>query len=134
MVSIPNKKVVENSIKNFTRTEQSRVILNCGVGYESDLEFVRKLTIETITTNFESVENNNEVIFLYREFGDSSINFEVRYWINSTSGLEVAKSKTEAIIVLKKAFDENNINIPFPIRTLNIPNLKFGDQELSKTE
>lgn len=111
LVSIPNKKVVENSIKNFTRTEQSRVILNCGIGYESDLEFVRKLAVETITANFE-----------------------VRYWINSTSGLEVAKSKTEAIIVLKKAFDENNINIPFPIRTLNIPNLKFGDQELSKTE
>ena len=36
----------------------------------------------------------------------------------------------EAIIQLKKAFDANNINIPFPIRTLDIPNLKYGDKEL----
>lgn len=134
LVYIPNKQVVENPIKNYSRTQQSRVILNCGVGYESDLEFVKKLAIETITKHFDSVDNKEEVIFLYREFGDSSINFELRYWINSTSGLEVAKSKTEAIILLKKAFDKNNINIPFPIRTLDIPNLKFENNQLSKVK
>lgn len=132
LVYIPNKQVVENAIKNYSRTAQSRVILNCGVGYESDLEFVKKLAIETISKNFKSVETEDQVLFLYREFGDSSINFELRYWINSTSGLEVAKSKTKAIILLKKAFDKNNINIPFPIRTLDIPNLKFEDNKLSK--
>jgi small conductance mechanosensitive channel len=131
LVYIPNKQVVENPIKNYSKTKKSRVILNCGVGYESDLEFVKKLAIETITNNFDAVKKTDEVLFLYREFGDSAINFELRYWINSTSGLEVAKSKTEAIIQLKKAFDANNINIPFPIRTLNIPNLKYGDKELS---
>jgi len=131
LVYIPNKQVVENSIKNYSRTEQSRVILECGVGYESDLEFVKNLTMKTISDHFDSVQSEDDVIFLYREFGGSSINFELRYWINSTSGLEVAKSKTEAIMVLKKAFDKNNINIPFPIRTLDIPNLKFGDKELS---
>lgn len=130
LVYIPNKQVVENPIKNYSKTKKSRVILNCGVGYESDLEFVKKLAIETITNYFDAVKKTEEVLFLYREFGDSAINFELRYWINSTSGLEVAKSKTEAIIQLKKAFDANNINIPFPIRTLDIPNLKYGDKEL----
>lgn len=134
LVYIPNKQVVENPIKNYSRTKESRVILNCGIGYESDLEFVKEFAIKTITNHFDSVKTEDEVIFLYREFGESSINFELRYWINSTSGLEVAKSKTEAIILLKKAFDKNNINIPFPIRTLDIPNLKFGDKELSKVK
>ncbi|OQD42262.1 mechanosensitive ion channel family protein [Croceivirga radicis] len=121
MVYIPNKLVVENPIKNYSTTAQSRVILECGVAYDSDLEFVRKLVKDTIVSNFEAVENNNEVLFLYREFGDSSINFETRFWINSTSALEVAKAKTEAMIKIKSAFDQNNINIPFPIRTLDIP-------------
>ncbi|MDY7396628.1 mechanosensitive ion channel family protein [Aureibaculum sp. 2210JD6-5] len=134
LVYIPNKQVVENPIKNYSRTEQSRVILECGVGYESDLEFVKNLAVKAIANHFDSVESEDDVIFLYREFGDSSINFELRYWINSTSGLEVAKSKTEAIMLLKKEFDKNNINIPFPIRTLDIPNLKFGDKELSTVE
>ncbi|QCX39177.1 mechanosensitive ion channel family protein [Aureibaculum algae] len=131
LVYIPNKQVVENPIKNYSRTSQSRVILNCGVGYESDLDFVKQLAVKTITNHFDSVESESEVIFLYKEFGDSSINFELRYWINSTSGLEVAKSKTEAIIQLKNAFDKNNINIPFPIRTLNIPDMKLGDTMLT---
>jgi small conductance mechanosensitive channel len=121
LVYLPNKLVVENPIKNYSTTSQSRVILSCGVGYSSDLEFVRKLVKRTILENFDSVENKKDIIFLYQEFGDSSINFETRFWINSTSALEVARAKTEAMISIKQAFDTNHINIPFPIRTLNFP-------------
>ncbi|WP_282164547.1 mechanosensitive ion channel family protein [Cellulophaga baltica] len=130
LVYLPNKLVLENPIKNFSSTAQSRVILTCGVGYSSDLEFVRDLVKETISSNFDPVENKDDVIFLYSEFGDSSINFETRFWIDSTSALEVAKAKTEAMIYIKKAFEENNINIPFPIRTLDFPeNFKFNKEQ-----
>ncbi|AOW19307.1 mechanosensitive ion channel family protein [Urechidicola croceus] len=122
LVYIPNKLVVENPIKNYSTTAQSRVILNCGVGYESNLENVKELVIETIISNFKDVKTDDKIIFLYKEFGDSSINFETRFWINSTSGLEVAKAKSKAIIFIKKAFDKHNINIPFPIRTLEFSN------------
>ncbi len=130
LVYLPNKLVLENPIKNFSSTAQSRVILTCGVGYSSDLEFVRDLVKETISSNFDPVKNKDDVIFLYSEFGDSSINFETRFWIDSTSALEVAKAKTEAMIFIKKAFDKNNINIPFPIRTLDFPkNFKFTEEQ-----
>lgn len=122
LVFIPNKMVVENPIKNYSKTAQSRVILECGVAYDSDLELVRNLVKKTIVENFEAVEKKDDILFLYREFGDSSINFETRFWINSTSALEVAKAKTEAMIALKATFDKNNIEIPFPIRTLHMPN------------
>lgn len=121
LVYIPNKLVLENPIRNFSTTSQSRVILKCGVGYSSDLEFVRDLVCKTIASSFDNVEDTKEVIFLYTEFGDSSINFETRFWIKSTSALEVLKAKTTAMIAIKKAFDKNGINIPFPIRTLDFP-------------
>jgi len=121
LVYLPNKLVLDNPIKNFSSTSQSRVILSCGVAYSSDLEFVRDLVKQTIVENFEPVEKTDEVIFLYTEFGDSAINFETRFWIKSTSALEVAKAKTEAMIYIKKAFDANAITIPFPIRTLDFP-------------
>ncbi|RKN75127.1 mechanosensitive ion channel family protein [Ulvibacterium marinum] len=121
LVYIPNKLVVENPIKNFSTTAQSRVILGCGVGYSSDLNFVRELVIKRISEAFDEVENKEDIIFLYKEFGDSAINFEVRFWIDSTSALEVAKAKTEALILIKTAFDKNDITIPFPIRTLDFP-------------
>tara|TARA_R110000868_G_scaffold32516_5_gene118269 strand:- start:42598 stop:43470 length:873 start_codon:yes stop_codon:yes gene_type:complete len=121
LVYIPNKLVLENPIRNFSTTSQSRVILNCGVSYSSDLEFVRDLVCNTITSHFDNIEKTREVIFLYTEFGDSSINFETRFWIKSTSSLEVLKAKTIALMAIKKAFDANGINIPFPIRTLDLP-------------
>ncbi|WP_438710215.1 mechanosensitive ion channel family protein [Aquimarina muelleri] len=121
LVYIPNKLVVENPIKNYSTTAQSRVILECGVDYESDLRFVKKLTIETVVHNFKDVENKEDVLFLWRDFGDSSIDYELRFWINSTSALEVAKAKSETIMLIKEAYKNNNINIPFPIRTLDLP-------------
>ncbi|MBC2837873.1 mechanosensitive ion channel family protein [Robiginitalea sp. SC105] len=119
MVYIPNKIVVENPIKNYSTTAQSRVILSCGVGYSSDLEQVRQVVQETIVQTFEEVGSAEDIIFLYTEFGSSSINFETRFWIESTSALQVANSKTRAMIAIKGAFDSEGINIPFPIRTLD---------------
>lgn len=130
LVFIPNKMVVENPIKNYSKTAQSRVILECGVAYDSDLEMVRNLVKKTIVENFEAVEEKDDILFLYREFGDSSINFETRFWINSTSALEVAKAKTEAMIKIKAVFDKNDIEIPFPIRTLHMPSpLQLADKQ-----
>ena len=138
LVYLPNKMVLENPIKNYSSTNQSRVILNCGVGYSSDLDRVEELVKEIILENFEAVDEKSDIIFAYEEFGDSSITFEVRFWINSTSGLEVILAKSKAMKLIKKAFDNSNIEIPFPIRTLNIPNkISFenaSNKENSSTE
>lgn len=132
LVYIPNKLVLENPIKNYSKTAQSRVELNCGVAYNSDLEEVREVVIDTIVKNFNPVKDKEEVIFLYREFADSAITFELRFWINSTSGLEVAKAKTTAIILLKKAFELKNIEIPYPIRTLELPNMDILSKNIKE--
>jgi small conductance mechanosensitive channel len=130
LVYLPNKLVLENPIKNFSSNAQSRVILNCGIAYSSDLEFVKNLVKKVIAEKFNSVSAQDDVIFLYKEFGDSSINFETRFWIKSTSALEVAKAKSRAMIYIKKAFDANDINIPFPIRTLDFPkNFNMPDRQ-----
>ncbi|WP_010135419.1 mechanosensitive ion channel family protein [Ochrovirga pacifica] len=121
LVYIPNKLVVENPIKNYSSTSQSRVILECGVGYESDLRKVKDITMQAIVDNFEVVDHKDDILFLWRGYGDSSIDYELRFWINSTSALEVAKAKSEAIMVIREVYREHNINIPFPIRTLDFP-------------
>lgn len=122
LVYIPNKLVVEGAVKNYSSTPQSRVILECGVAYGSNLKEVRSLTVKTIIDNFEVPETEEDVLFLYRGFGDSSINYEIRFWINSSSGLEVAKAKSEAMIFIKEAYDNANVEIPFPMRTLDLGN------------
>lgn len=118
MVVIPNKMILENPLKNYSLTTKMRVFIECGVGYESDLERVKELTKDTISNTFDQIQSSNDVEFYYTEFGDSSINFLCRFWIDAESMLEKLKAKTTAIIEIKKAFDKNEINIPFPIRTL----------------
>lgn len=118
LVVIPNKMILENPLKNYSLTTKMRVSLQCGVGYNSDLDLVQKVTKTTIANAFSQIKSNDEVEFYYQEYGDSSINFLCRFWVDSESALEKLKAKSKAIIQLKKAFDDNNINIPFPIRTL----------------
>ena len=120
-VMIPNSKIVDEPFKNYTRTARSRVMLDCGVGYSSDLEFVKKLTTETIEEVFPA-RGNEEVEFMYKEFGDSSINFVVRFWTDVSKNRDVLVARNLAIIAIKKAFDKNGINIPFPIRTIDFTN------------
>jgi small conductance mechanosensitive channel len=126
-VVIPNSKIVEEPFKNFTRTSRSRVFVDCGVGYESDLEMVRDLTLKVIREKFPQ-RGNEEVEFMYNGFGDSSINFVVRFWIDATKNRDILVGQNEAIIAIKKAYDEKGINIPFPIRTINFTN-KLGLQK-----
>lgn len=122
LVMIPNKIILENPMKNYSLTPYIRVDLSCGVGYESDLEFVEKLTKDTLEKTFEKIDESKPVEFFYTEFGDSSINFRCRFWIKGTKRVHTLNATNKAIIAIKKAFDKEGINIPFPIRTLQFGN------------
>lgn len=119
IVVIPNKDVLESPFKNYGLTERIRVILECGVGYEEDLEHVKQVAIDAVRDSFHT-DVEEEVEFYYREFGGSSINFMMRFWVKATDKMTILSAHSESIIVLKKAFDAADINIPFPIRTLDI--------------
>lgn len=122
IVIIPNKTILDNPLKNYSLTTKMRVFLECGVGYESDLEKVQQLTKEVIANTFDQVKSPEDVEFYFTEFGGSSINYLCRFWIDAESMLEKLRAKTKAIIEIKKAYDKEGINIPFPIRTLQFDN------------
>jgi len=133
IVVIPNKKILENPLKNYTLTTKMRVFLECGVGYESDLEEVEQLTKETICNTFDQIEKPEDVEFYFTEYGSSSINYLCRFWIDAENALEKLRAKSKAIIEIKKAYDKADINIPFPIRTLQFDNkLSFEAQNLEE--
>ena len=129
-VIIPNANIVDSPFKNWSQTQRSRVFLSCGVGYESDLEAVKKLTIETLTNEFEQ-QSNEDIEFFYEGFGDSSINFVARFWAPVTRRKDMLVAQDRAIIAIKKAFDAHDINIPFPIRTLDFGKNKFRSETIT---
>ena len=129
-VIIPNTKIVEDSFKNYSSTKRSRVMVNCGVGYESDLEKVQEITVNAIYEIFKQ-NGNEEVEFAYEGFGDSSINYVVRFWTDVTKQRDILFAKHKAILAIKKAYNENDINIPFPIRTLDFGKNKFRSETIT---
>lgn len=131
-VIIPNKTIIESPIKNYSLTTKMRITITCGVGYESNLEEVEKLTKEVINNNFDQKSIGKEMEFYYTEFGDSAINFITRFWVDAQNGAEKLKAKSKAIVEMKKAFARKDINIPFPIRTLQFENR--SSQKIFKQE
>ena len=118
-VIIPNKDVFQNKIINYTSLPSRRIEINCGVNYKSDLEHVKTVGEKAISSLDFVSKVKQEVNVFFNEYGGSSINFTLYFWIDTNDQPGFLKAKNDAIIALKKAFDKNNIGIPFPIRTLD---------------
>lgn len=116
-VILPNSEVLSNPITNYDASSIRRVDLDCGIAYGDDLEKAEKVAIEAIEAVEERIGEKPVELF-YEGFGDSSINFEVRFWVACDQKVYLA-ARSKAVKALKKAFDENDITIPFPIRTLD---------------
>ena len=125
-VYIPNKDVLQSPIYNFTTLGKRRIDLAVGVSYGDDLEKVESLVKETIK-NLDGIIDPENTIFDYEEFGSSSINFNVRFWIEYPDQPGFLQLRNQAIKAIKQAFDENDITIPFPIRTLDF-GIKGGEK------
>jgi len=117
-IIIPNKDVIQNPVKNFSHSGKRRIDINCGCAYGDDLEKVKEIGLKAIKDS-NIADNDLPIEFFYTEFGDSSINFKLRYWQHVTAQKDFLNVQDLGIIALKKAFDKNNITIPFPITTLD---------------
>jgi len=118
IVIVPNKMILHNPIKNYSTSGIQRVNLQCGVGYGSNLEEVAATALTAIE-GIHDKESGKEPHIFFEAFGDSSINFELNYWVCSDHAHIYRTALSEGMIALKKAFDGKGINIPFPIRTLD---------------
>lgn len=118
MVIIPNKDVLQNPIENFSLLGKRRMDLTVGVSYGDDLEKVKEVALNSVK-DIQELSKVDDITMFYQEFADSSINFVIRIWINTPEQIVFWRVKSEAIMRIKKAFDENDITIPYPIRTLD---------------
>jgi small conductance mechanosensitive channel len=117
-VIIPNKEIYTNPLINYSISGRRRIDLDIGISYGEDLERVQKITIDAVK-EITHQDNSKDVEVMFKEYGDSSINFTLRFWISTTLEKDYKTAKSEAIIKIKKAYDANEILIPFPIRTID---------------
>ena len=115
-VLMPNSEVFTSPIRVRTAYEQRRTDLAVGVDYNTSLPEAKNILQTTIERVDGVLDAKTPEIDLVA-FGDSSIDFIVRYWTIPRQP-EVRQVQTQAILAIKKALDDANIGIPYPIRTL----------------
>lgn len=127
-VYIPNREVLQNPIYNYTRLGKRRIDLPVGISYRDDLDQVERVVLKTVRS-IDGVIDHDNIVFDYYEFGSSSINFNIRYWIDFPGPPEYGflTMRNKVVKEIKKAFDKEGITIPFPIRTLEFNGNKRKD-------
>ena len=118
IVVIPSRLVLQNPITNYTVLGKRRITLEVGVSYSENLQMVKELVIQTIYRQ-KDVLTDEAIECFFTKFDSSSINFISRFWIKFNDQTQYLEAVSNAIINIKSAFDDNNITIPFPIRTLD---------------
>ena len=108
-VVIPNGNISNTSLVNVTEHDMRRVEIPFSVAYDSDMEKVKRVTLETIK-DVDGFLKDEQVIFYIDEFADSGINIYVKFYATIEKFFD---AKWDAMWKLKKAFDENGIEIPF---------------------
>ncbi|WP_162343020.1 mechanosensitive ion channel family protein [Cyclobacterium salsum] len=136
MVYVPNRFLFQENFTNYTEEGRRRIRIDCGVSYGEDLELVEKVALEAVKDVPGKIEEEDVSLF-WKGFGDSSIDFSVNIWLEySRENRAYIIAKNQAVKNIKKAFDENGITIPFPIRTLDF-GIKGGEtfqEQMAKTE
>lgn len=125
---IPNETLITSRVENWSYSDNNvRVKIPVGVAYGSDWRKVKKVLLQSLEDN-PRVLKRPEPVCLITDFGDSSINFELRCWIDDpVNGIMNARSAVHERIL--DLFAENKITIPFPQRDVYIRERKELPEE-----
>lgn len=119
-IIVPNSKLVSDNVINWTTMDDlTRFNVKVGVAYGSETDKVRDILTD-IAKNHPAVDQNMPVKVQFKDFGDSSLNFEVFFWARNSWEIEFVRS--EIRFSIDAAFRENNIRIPFPQRDVHMYN------------
>lgn len=115
-VVIPNSKLTDDNIINYSTRGILRLDLVVGVAYDSDLKQVKTILRQVLAEDERILSQPAPTVGVL-ELADSSINMAVRPWVKTADYVPVSLSVYEAV---KIRFDEVGIEIPFPQRDLYV--------------
>ena len=125
-VVIPNSQLYTSALTVNTAYKRRRLELTVGIGYEDDIRKAKEVILQALE-KAETVSKLAEPSVVATEFGASSIDLKVRWFINDGTQANKVASIHEVIVEIKDQLDAAGVNIPFPIRTLD-----FSDESASE--
>lgn len=116
---IPNETLITEKVENWSFTDSRvRIRIPIGISYNADVEEAMRIA-EEVAYGVPRVLNSPAPRCLMRKFGDSSIDLELRIWIEDAAN-GMGNIQSVVLLALWKAFKEHNIEIPYPQRDVHI--------------
>lgn len=116
VVVVPNSKIFDDAIVNYSAMETRRVDMLVGVSYDADLAHVKKVLEELVNAETRILQEPAYQIAV-SELADNSVNLVVRAWVRTADFWGVKFDLTEQI---KVRFDAEGIGIPYPQRDVHL--------------
>lgn len=117
-----NADLTNSRIHNYKKMQRRRILFSLGVTYETPAEKLRQIP----GVLKEIVESKDELVDFdrahFKEFGDSSLNFEIVYYINSAEYAVYMDIQQDYNFQIYEKFEEMGVDLAFPTRTLYIRN------------
>ena len=115
-IKVPSATVIKSDINNYTQQGQRRTSLPVGVAYGSDLRTVERV-LQDAVDGAEGVQASPKPEVYFTGFGDSSLDFDVRFW-HEPSIATFWKTRHAVGLRIERALGDAGITIPFPQRTV----------------
>lgn len=115
-ITVPNGAIFSGKIVNVSARATRRIDMVFGIGYGDDIGKARSLIMQILSQDARILPDPAPAVSL-AELADSSVNLNVRPWVNSADYWGVRSDLLEKI---KAAFDQNGISIPFPQRDVHL--------------
>lgn len=109
-IMVPSGKIFGDVIKNFSVNDTRRIDLEVGIGYGSSIQKAMEIVMNLMKED-KRILAEPEPQITVSELADSSVNLIARPWVRKENYWPV---KNDHIRKIKEAFDQNNIEIPFP--------------------
>ena len=123
---IPNKILFRNILTNYSSLGYRRIEVPVGISYADDIEQAAKVITDAMNDKDYVIKKDETAVYT-ESFGDSSINLLLWFWIRYPGEPGFMVVRHDAINTVKTVLEDNDILIPFPIRTLDF-NAKGGDK------
>ena len=114
LIRIPNQTLISTDLTNISRFPIRRMDFTIGVAYKENLSHVREILLQIVRENPLCLDEP-EPLFVFNDFGQSSIDILLGVWFEKSNYLAV---KNSVFLEIKERFDAEGIEIPFPHQSL----------------
>jgi small conductance mechanosensitive channel len=130
LITVPNSELADNAVTNPVANGELRTSFTFGIGYDDDIERAKEIIVQEATT-VDGFDASPESDVIVTELGDSAIGLTARAHISEPSRGKYVNALSDWIEAVKKRFDTEGIDMPYPYTeltgTLNVADTQRED-------